>query len=167
MLSINLNYFTNIYSIWMQVTVEWDKDDPVMLKTALASGGRGMELSELVVFNGNLLSFDDRTGAIYQLENKNSYPWVLLPDGPGKVSKGFKSEWATVKDRFLYVGGLGKAWTTPTGELVNYHPQYIKKVSPSGEVTHIDWHLRYESLARAAGIVSPGKLMRNFSISQF
>jgi len=144
---------------YKKVTVEWEKDDPVMLKTALASGGWGMELSELVVFNGNLLSFDDRTGAIYQLENKNSYPWVLLPDGPGKVSKGFKSEWATVKDRFLYVGGLGKAWTTPTGELVNYHPQYIKKVSPSGEVTHIDWHLRYESLARAAGIVSPGYLI--------
>ena len=72
---------------------------------------------------------------------------------------GFKSEWATVKDHQLYVGGLGKAWTTPTGELVNYHPQYIKRISPSGEVSHIDWHLRYEALSKAAGISSPGKLL--------
>lgn len=71
---------------------------------------------------------------------------------------GFKSEWATVKDHQLYVGGLGKAWTTPTGELVNYHPQYIKKVSPSGEVSHIDWHSRYEALTKAAGISFPGEL---------
>ena len=69
---------------------------------------------------------------------------------------GFKSEWATVKDQNLYVGGLGKAWTTPTGELVNYHPQYIKKVTPTGEVSHIDWHTRYEALAKAVDISFPG-----------
>lgn len=59
-----------------------------MLKTSLAQGGRAMELSELVVFNGNLLTFDDRTGTIYHIDNKYSYPWVLLTDGHGKVSKG-------------------------------------------------------------------------------
>ena len=64
-----------------------------------------------------------------------------------------------MKDHFLYVGGLGKAWTTPTGELVNYHPQYVKKISPTGEVTHIDWHLRYEALARAVDIGFPGNLL--------
>ena len=68
--------------------MEWDKDEPIMLKTSLAQGGRAMELSELVVFNGNLLSFDDRTGTIYQIDNKQSYPWVLLTDGHGRVSKG-------------------------------------------------------------------------------
>lgn len=35
---------------------------------SLSQGGRGMELSELVVFDGKLLSFDDRTGVIYQIE---------------------------------------------------------------------------------------------------
>ena len=157
-----------------QVSVEWDAEDPITLKSSFAQGGRGMELSELVVFNGNLLAFDDRTGTIYHIDGRNAYPWVLLVDGHGKVSKGtnhdelafsiiktyclsgFKSEWATVKDHQLYVGGLGKAWTTPTGELVNLHPQYIKRVSQTGEVTHIDWHLRYESLARAVGISFPG-----------
>ena len=71
-----------------QVAVEWDEGEPVTLKSSLAQGGRGMELSELVVFNGNLLAFDDRTGTVYQIEGKNVYPWVLLVDGHGKVSKG-------------------------------------------------------------------------------
>jgi hypothetical protein len=35
-------------------------------------------------------------------------PWVLLNDGPGNTTKGFKGEWMTVKDQHLYVGGLGK-----------------------------------------------------------
>ena len=34
------------------------------LKGNLAAGGRGMELSELQVFNGKLLSLDDRTGEV-------------------------------------------------------------------------------------------------------
>jgi hypothetical protein len=40
--------------------------------------------------------------------------------------------------------------------LVNYHPQYIKKVTPTGEVSHIDWHTRYEALAKAVDISFPG-----------
>lgn len=52
-----------------------------------------MELSELVVFNGALLAFDDRTGTIYHIDSssKTSYPWVLLVDGHGRVSKGIIS----------------------------------------------------------------------------
>ncbi|KAK4026327.1 soluble calcium-activated nucleotidase 1 [Daphnia magna] len=144
-----------------KVSLEWDKDELVTLKTSLAQGGRGMELSELVVFNGALLGFDDRTGTIYQIDiaSKFAFPWVLLVDGHGRVAKGFKSEWATVKDQTLYVGGLGKAWTTPTGELVNYHPQYIKKISPTGEVSHIDWHTRYEKLAKTVDISFPGYII--------
>lgn len=32
------------------------------------------------------------------------------------INSGFKCEWATVKDEHLYVGGLGKDWTTPEGD---------------------------------------------------
>ena len=31
------------------------------------------------------------------------------------MGKGFKAEWMAVKDHMLYVGGLGKVWTTQTG----------------------------------------------------
>ncbi len=42
-------------------------------------------------------------------------PWVILEDGPGTVDKGFKAEWMTVKGHHLYIGGLGKEWTTQEG----------------------------------------------------
>ena len=42
-------------------------------------------------------------------------PWIVLTDGDGNNAKGFKGEWMTVKNSLLYVGGLGKVWTTTTG----------------------------------------------------
>ena len=42
-------------------------------------------------------------------------PWVVLSDGDGHAAKGFKGEWMTAKNGVLYVGGLGKLWTTTTG----------------------------------------------------
>lgn len=51
--------------------------------------GRGMELSELVVFNGHVYSVDDRTGIIYEISgNKKIFPWVILSDGDGHEIKG-------------------------------------------------------------------------------
>ena len=49
-----------------------------------------MELSELVIFNGKLYSVDDRTGVVYQIENGKVVPWVILSDGNGGETKGFK-----------------------------------------------------------------------------
>lgn len=37
------------------------------LRSSLSFAKRGMELSELIVFNGKLYSCDDRTGVVYQL----------------------------------------------------------------------------------------------------
>lgn len=96
--------------------------------------GRGMELSELVTFNGRLLTFDDRTGIVYEISGDKLIPWVLLMDGDGKSSKGFKSEWATVKDEVLYVGSMGKEWTSSSGEFESYDPMYVKAVTTTGEV---------------------------------
>jgi soluble calcium-activated nucleotidase 1 len=59
----------------------------------------------------------------------------MVSDGNGNESNGFKCEWATVKDNHLFVGGLGKEWTTPTGEVINFNPMYVKKVSTTGQVT--------------------------------
>lgn len=70
-----------------QVAVEWDKGHEVV-ESHLAERGRGMELSELIVFNGRLYSVDDRTGVIYQIEGTKAVPWVILSDGDGTVEKG-------------------------------------------------------------------------------
>lgn len=69
------------------LSVIWD-DRTVILSSSLSMKGRGMELSELVTFDGRLLSFDDRTGMIYFIEADQVYPWVILMDGNGKNIKG-------------------------------------------------------------------------------
>ena len=87
------------------------ENKPTELSSQYAYGVRGMELSELVVFNGRLYSCDDRTGIIYEINamKKLAIPWVILSDGDGTDSgKGFKCEWMTVRGSKLYVGGLGE-----------------------------------------------------------
>uniref|UniRef100_A0A3P9MML9 Soluble calcium-activated nucleotidase 1 n=2 Tax=Oryzias latipes TaxID=8090 RepID=A0A3P9MML9_ORYLA len=141
-----------------KVAVEWDADR-VVLESHLSEKGRGMELSELVAFNGKLYSVDDRTGVVYLIEGKTVVPWVILPDGDGSVAKGFKAEWLAVKDEHLYVGGLGKEWTTTEGVFVNNNPEWVKVVGFRGDVQHENWVPRYKSMKTAIGIEPPGYLI--------
>ena len=140
------------------ITILWD-DRNQMLTSSLTMKGRGMELSELVTFDGRLLSFDDRTGVIYFIEGEEAYPWVILMDGNGKNTKGFKSEWATVKDEHLYVGSMGKEWTTPSGEFEHNNPLWIKVVSSRGEIESLNWISNYKRLRQAINIEYPGYMI--------
>ena len=141
-----------------RVTVTWG-DKEVRLDSSLAAGGRGMELSELSVFNGRLLSLDDRTGVVYSVTEDKVVPWVILADGAGTSAKGFKAEWSTVKGDKLVVGGLGKEWTTQTGEIVNHDPMWVKEVSCDGGVRHLDWRGHYEAVRASVGITWPGYMI--------
>lgn len=135
---------------------------PIELSTQYAYGDRGMELSELIVFNGKLYSCDDRTGIIYEIDAKKhlAIPWVVLVDGDGQsTTKGFKCEWMTVKDEKLFVGGMGKEWTTAKGVLVNHNPQWVKVVGHLGDVSHIDWRDNYESIRKVGGFTYPGYMI--------
>lgn len=138
----------------------------IELSSEFSSGGRGMELSELVVFNGKLYTCDDRTGIVFEIRNSLLLPWIILPNGNGQsTGKGFKCEWMTVKDDHLYVGSLGKEWTSPNGDKIyNYDPQYVKRISAFGHVEHLDWRLRYIELRRAAGIEAPGYLVHEAAV---
>ena len=143
-------------------SIEWT--DEIEVKGTLSMGGRGMELSELIVFNGRLLTVDDRTGIIYWVHfEKNKHvrlsPWIILSDGNGEETKGFKCEWATVKDDHLYVGGLGKEWTTSEGVVLNFNPMWVKRISITGEVENIDWHDYYVKMRSTAGIEFPGYMI--------
>lgn len=62
-----------------------------------------------------------------------------------------------MKDEHLYVGGLGKEWTTTEGEFVNNNPEWVKVVGFRGDVQHKNWVPKYKSLKSAAGIEQPGK----------
>lgn len=69
---------------------------------------------------------------------------------------GFKAEWLAVKDKQLYVGGLGKEWTTTAGVFVNNDPEWVKVVGIRGDVQHENWVPNYNSLKAAARIEKPG-----------
>lgn len=147
------------------VNIKWDNKEPIELTTNYALKGRGMELSELVVFNGKLLTFDDRTGLVYEIiDNKNVIPWILLMDGDGKTTKGFKSEWATVKNEQLYIGSMGKEWTTANGDFENSNPQFIKKVTIDGKVEHINWIKEYNSVREILNIRWPGYMIHESAV---
>lgn len=147
-----------------EIGVSWDAEGPMVIKNNYALKGRGMELSELVTFDGRLLTIDDRTGLVFELVGKDVIPWVLLMDGNGKNKKGFKSEWATVKSGELYVGSIGKEWTTATGEFENHNPQYIKIVDKNGSVRHVNWVSQYERLRAVLGIKWPGYMIHESGV---
>ena len=141
-----------------RVTVTWDEEE-VRLDSIMAAGSRGMELSELSVFNGRLLSLDDRTGVVYSVTEDKVVPWVILSDGAGTSVKGFKGEWSTVKGDKLIVGGLGKEWTTQTGDIVNHDPMWVKEIGCDGGMRHLDWRGHYEAVRASVGIQWPGYMI--------
>lgn len=70
--------------------------------------------------------------------------------------EGFKAEWLAVKEERLYVGSLGKEWTTTTGKVLHENPEWVKVVGYRGDVEHRNWVPRYNALRSATGIQPPG-----------
>lgn len=118
-----------------------------------------MELSELVTFNGRLLTFDDRTGIVFEMGHNNVSPWVILTDGETISPKGFKSEWATVKNNQLFVGSMGKEWTNAAGVFENYNPMLVKVISVNGDVKTLNWVKNFKAVRSALDIEWPGYLI--------
>ncbi|XP_066139846.1 apyrase [Euwallacea fornicatus] len=157
--------FLSYNPISHNVMITWDRSDPKILKNSYSLKDRGMELSELVVFDGRLLTFDDRTGIVFEILNEEKMvPWVLLVDGDGRSEKGFKSEWATVKNEILYVGSMGKEWTTDAGEFQSHDPQYVKTVTVKGEVSHLNWVKEFNRLRESIGIHWPGYMIHESGV---
>ncbi|XP_013114276.2 apyrase [Stomoxys calcitrans] len=149
-----------------EIVITWDSGEPHALESAFSLKGRGMELSELVTFNGRILSFDDRTGLVYDVTNSEKpIPWIILLDGNGYNVKGFKSEWATVKERMLYVGSMGKEWTTGMGDFENENPMFVKVISPSGAVKSLDWSNNFKRIREEASqIIWPGYMIHESGV---
>ncbi|XP_065184606.1 soluble calcium-activated nucleotidase 1-like [Sycon ciliatum] len=147
-----------------KVIVEFE-DQAERLVGHISEKGRAIELSELVLFNHRLYTVDDRTGIVYEIDSQhNLVPWVILRNGNGHLPEAFKAEWMAVKDGDLYVGGLGKDWTTGDGVLLNKNPKWVKIISPNGAVRHENWTLRYEALQAAAGIRWPGYIIHESAV---
>jgi len=137
--------------------VSWVEE--VFLSSKLAEDGRAMELSELIWYNDKLLAPDDRTGVVFSIEGGVAIPQFILMDGNGSTTKGFKTEWGTVKDGILYLGSIGKEWSDNQGNLINNNPQWVKLIDRNGKIEHRDWSMFYEQMRKASGAQHPGYLM--------
>eukprot|EP00761_Pharyngomonas_kirbyi_P003235 gb/GECH01003239.1/.p1 GENE.gb/GECH01003239.1/~~gb/GECH01003239.1/.p1 ORF type:complete len:360 (+),score=49.18 gb/GECH01003239.1/:1-1080(+) len=133
------------------------------LTSGLNERQRGMELSELVSHKGRLYTMDDRTGIVFEIDTSRHavYPRHILADGDGNQAKGFKCEWATMHGDTMYVGSMGKEFTSPDGkEIVSYGPMYIKRINlKTGKLEHVDWRAVYNRLRQATGTLFPGYLI--------
>jgi len=72
------------------VTVVWDTTptNETEFTSHLSEDGRSMELSELITYDGNLMTIDDKTGIIYRIKGDELQPWVILLSGDGQGVKG-------------------------------------------------------------------------------
>jgi len=130
------------------------------LKSKFAAKGRGLELSELVRFNGDMFAVCDTSGIVYKVDvsRKQAYPRQALAEGDGDNEKPFKVEWATVKDGALLVGSMGREWYREDGSIENFNNQWVKHLDASGGVRSANWRPVFEALRTATNTSSPGYL---------
>ncbi|KAL3911156.1 MAG: hypothetical protein SGARI_001779 [Bacillariaceae sp.] len=145
---------TNKYTMEMEETRT--------LKTKHNEAGRGAEFSELSVFDGRLLTFDDRTGDVFEILNtkdgKDSFvaPRYVITEGEGDTDKGMKWEWSTVKDGELWMGSMGKEFTNPDGSIANVNNLWATVMNKSGEFRRVNWTKQFKFIRTALGCESPG-----------
>jgi len=161
-------------SILLPGTIHFDPDtqkyninfeESRMLYSGHNEAGRGMELSELVLYQNRLLTFDDRTGTVFELLSQNNgqesvvVPRLVITEGEGDTDKGMKWEWATVKNNNLYIGSMGKEYTKPDGSIANTNNMWISIINSRGEVSRKDWTDKYNFVRAKLGAASPGYII--------
>lgn len=128
-------------------------------------GGRGMELSELTLYQNRLLAFDDRTGTVFELLNRNNgmetfvVPRLVITEGDGDTDKGMKWEWATVKNGDLYMGSMGKEFTKSDGSIANTNNLWVSVYKSNGQLVREDWSEKYTFVRQQLGASHPGYLI--------
>ena len=127
------------------------------LTSPLNEAGRGMELSELVIFNKKLYTFDDRTGIVFEVNDQRKViPRGIFMEGDGNQGKGQKTEWATVKDGLLYTGSFGKEYIDiETGAISSRNNLWVSVMTKNGEISHENWTDNYNAIRRTTSSVHP------------
>jgi len=153
-------------------SVEWGNE--VELRSNITDHrGRGMELSDLVLWEGMLLTVDDRTGSLFELQLGPQIQGVVVHKlrtlwaADGQAAKRMKAEWITGgPDGALYVGSTGKDWTAlESNEIVHRDLKWVKRIALCKrckeriQVTHLNWDDTYEELRRLTGYKHPGYIV--------
>jgi soluble calcium-activated nucleotidase 1 len=132
------------------------------LQTQHNEAGRGAEFSELTLYDHRLLTFDDRTGEVFEILNDTSgqssrvVPRFIITEGDGDEAKGMKWEWSTVKDDELYIGSMGKEFSNAEGEIVNEHNLWIGIIDQQGRLRKENWKENYLVVRKALAVEFPG-----------
>jgi soluble calcium-activated nucleotidase 1 len=127
--------------------------------------GRGMELSELTVYKNRLLSFDDRTGTVFEIlstpDGQGSYvvPRFVITEGDGDTDKGMKWEWATIKNNELVLGSMGKEFTNPDGSIDNTNNMWVDMLNDRGELRRENWEDKFNFVRSLVGASPPGYII--------
>lgn len=145
-----------------EYTMVMEEANTRALKTKHNEAGRGAEFSELTIFDNRLLTFDDRTGEVFEILNspdgQSSHvaPRYVITEGEGDTDKGMKWEWSTVKDGALYIGSMGKEYTKPDGSVANVNNLWITVMNQHGDFRRINWTKQYTFIRETLGCKSPG-----------
>ena len=123
-------------------SVEWSRDPSVTLSSGHGEEGRGMELSELQLWNGRMYTGDDRTGIVYEIvdystANAHVVPRYIFMEGDGETEKGFKTEWVTVKDNKLIVASFGKEYANADGTIKNFNNNWVAIIDSEGRCVSV------------------------------
>lgn len=150
---------TNRYEIQLEYDNKRD------LITFHNEAGRGAEFSELQIYQNRLMTFDDRTGDVFEIINNSDgtksscVPRFVITEGEGDTDKGMKWEWATVKDNKLYIGSMGKEYTKPDGSIANTNNLWIGAIDSTGFLERIDWQDKYAFVRKTLGAEAPGYII--------
>jgi len=88
-----ISYFKKGYLTYTpenkNISIEWDDsmNKGNQIKSHLSENGRGSELSELVTYNANLITLDDKTGLVYSIKDNVLIPWVMVSASNGLTTK--------------------------------------------------------------------------------
>jgi hypothetical protein len=143
--------------------IVWLKDRELV--SGHNEAGRGMELSELLDFEGHLLAMDDRTGIVFEVVGDDTVEdWSVVPrhvfgEGDGSLGKGMKFEWATRKDDELVLGSFGKEYTNSEGKMISQANNWVIFVDKNGKERREDWTPYYEAMRKATGSNFPGYMI--------
>jgi len=80
--------YLTINAMHSNVSIEWDSSKDQEFENGFSLSGRGLELSELVTYNGQLITVDDKTGFVYIIEDNRLIPWVIIMQGDGHSERG-------------------------------------------------------------------------------
>jgi len=138
-------------------TIKWNEE--FNISTTTATNNRSMEISELIMWQHNLLGFCDYTGMAYKISSDGQvFQRYALADGNGKEPKPFKVEWATEKDGFLYIGSIGKEWIV-NGKLLHTNAEWVKVIDKCGLIENFNWSTNYQFLRNVTNTTFPGYLI--------